>query len=150
MCLDLTKSQCQVLIAEKDIVCYKFVNKVTDRFFTPYRGSEIIIGETYTSELKLNFDNESVNNILYNENDIVGTVEKGLHSFKSFKSACKECQGKYNKRNRVVKCIIPKGSSYYVGVFGDISFASDKLKYVKIYSRPISGLRYFICNKFRF
>lgn len=84
-------------------------------YHTPYIKTIIELGKEYTSEL-----------YLY---EFLNLVEKGLHSFIQ-KPNIKE--GEY-----LVKCIIPKGSKYYKGIFelGPYSFdsiASDKLKYIKI------------------
>lgn len=84
-------------------------------YHTPYIKTIIELGKKYTSEL-----------YLY---EFLNLVEKGLHSFVQ-KPNIKE--GQY-----LVKCIIPKGSKYYKGIFEIDSYsfdsiASDKLKYIKI------------------
>ena len=77
---------------------------------TIYQGFKVKMGETYTSELE----------------KIDDSIEKGLHSFETMEDA------KYLS-HVVAKCIIPKGSKYYKGTFlGDISYASDRLTYLKI------------------
>ena len=81
-----------------------------DEYYTPYQQFEVKIGETYFSKLDK----------WYN------IVEKGLHSFETLKDA-KDC------RDIIAKCIIPKGSEYYKGMFNDnISYASNKLTYLEI------------------
>lgn len=85
-------------------------------FVTPYQGSVVTIGNTYSS------------NLVKDEYNYIG---KGLHSF------CKRKDALESKvlRKVVVKCIIPKGSTYYKGKFGFYeydSYASDKITYVKI------------------
>lgn len=78
---------------------------------TPYRRMPIEIGETYHSQLE--------------RND--GEVEVGLHSFASAEDAKNDGGG------IVVKCVIPKGSKYYIGTYHDnVSYASDTLKYVEV------------------
>lgn len=85
--------------------------KLVKANLTSYRNFEIKIGKTYTSDLEKEDDR----------------IEKGLHSFKSLGVA------KKFSHNKIVKCIIPKGSTYYIGKFGNfISYASDKLTYVEI------------------
>ena len=77
---------------------------------TIYQGFKVKMGETYTSDLE----------------KISDYIEKGLHSFETMEDA------KYLS-HVVAKCIIPKGSKYYKGTFlGDISYASDRLTYLKI------------------
>ena len=77
---------------------------------TFYQGFKVKMGETYTSELE----------------KIDDTIEKGLHSFETMEVA-------KSFSNIVAKCIIPKGSKYYEGLFGcDASYASDRITYVEI------------------
>jgi hypothetical protein len=82
---------------------------------TPFKNVEIEIGETYKSKL--------IRNGL--------SIEDGIHSVKSLKVA-KRLTSLY-ETTFVAKCIIPKGSEYYIGNFnGYVSYASDTLKYVEI------------------
>ena len=78
---------------------------------TYYQEVEVKIGETYSSTLNKCWD----------------TVEQGLHSFGKLEDA-------KTFTSFVAKCIIPKGSRYYKGTFGDsyLSYASNKLTYVEI------------------
>lgn len=133
MCLDLHKSSRGILVAETDIVVYKYLKiRSGGSLITPFQYSPVVIGETYESKLNvrlysdLNLDNDELPDDL-----IVGFVSEGLHSFGEFKNAYK--QYKYDKCERVVvKCIIPKGSQYYIGKFDEhLSYASEKLTYVK-------------------
>jgi hypothetical protein len=146
MCLDLKKFAIP-RIALKDITVYKFLRQIDSGitpYVTPYRHSPISIGETYTSKLERNgsFFKES-------------SIDKGIHSLKSISNAkdladlnsyidglmvsnqlkvIEEANRNY-KTHVVVECIIPAGSIYYVGIFGAYdkkSYASNKLKYVKI------------------
>lgn len=81
-------------------------------YLTPYRNFPIEIGETYTSDLIKNEDND---------------VNYGLHSFEKIEDVKMDGYGTY------VKCIIPKGSKYYKGIFKRCnSYASDTLKYTEI------------------
>lgn len=82
-------------------------------FITPYRRFPIIIGETYDSILEKN----------------PKYINKGIHSFKNIKDAKNDA----DLYNVIVKCIIPKDSKYYKGIFNNVvSYASNKLKYVEI------------------
>jgi hypothetical protein len=82
---------------------------------TPYQKVGIKIGETYKSKLI--------------KDDLL--IEEGIHSFESFKSA--NYFASFEEKKIVAKCIIPKGSEYYVGNFnGFVSYASDTLKYVEV------------------
>ena len=81
---------------------------------TPYQNAIIEIGETYQSELEIN--------------ELI-EVHIGLHSFAKLTDAINNGDGVY------VKCIIPKGSHYFIGDFFDsISYASDKITYLEIVS----------------
>lgn len=113
MCLEI-KHNAKKMTARKDIVVYKILLKWRDGTLrTPFRNCVINIGEQKESYL------------LKEENEI--TI--GLHSFKSY-NLISDKDGHWG---RVAKCIIPKGSKYYVGKFdGRISYASDKIKYIKI------------------
>ena len=104
------------LEAETDIVCWKFleiVNYKKGKFKTPYKNFPVKIGKTYTS--KLVKEGKEVN--------------VGIHSFVKIEDAL-DYQNGYGRV--VAKCIIPKGSMYFLGAYDltDDSYASDKLKYV--------------------
>jgi hypothetical protein len=87
---------------------------------TPYQNVEIKIGETYKSKLI--------------KNELL--VEDGIHSFKNLEDA--NYFAGFDKNRIVAKCIIPKGSEYYIGKYGYngydgfVSYTSDTLKYVEI------------------
>lgn len=92
-------------------------------YHTTYVNAKIEIGNTYTSSLS-------------RDNDLLKSyIETGLHAF-----VCEKDVSKYLKRSHenkryavIVKCLIPKGSKYYVGTFyGYKSYASDTLKYLEI------------------
>ena len=115
MCLDLNKDQQQVKTAVEDMVCYKVLDKnyVHDKLTTIFKRSVVNIGELYTSEFTFNHDSTS--------------VQMGLHSFTYEDDAKKlmEYVNRYKLNNEhelnkfavVVKCTIPKGSTYYEGNF---------------------------------
>lgn len=83
---------------------------------TPYLHCPVFIGVTYES--KLEKDGK--------------IVHVGLHSFEKENDARLDIS--YGAASPVlVQCIIPKGANYYKGRFGDaVSYASDKLEYIKI------------------
>ena len=61
-------------------------------------------------------------------------ITKGLHSFAILHDCMNDANSWAftNNKTVLVKCVIPKGSCYYVGEFGgDKSYASDKLVYVE-------------------
>lgn len=82
---------------------------------TPYYNAFIEMGKTYDSIIN------------YDEN--CDEIEQALHSFKYEATAIDES----SSNSVIVRCLIPKGSTYYVGIFDDCdSYASDRLTYVEI------------------
>lgn len=124
MCLEL-KENVQSKIAERNITCYKFVEKFnhSNDLTTPYKHAVVEIGKTYTSEI--------------NQSGL--SINKALHSYKNKSNAVKDAKyfsdNDYRK-TLVVKCRIPKGSVYYQGYFdGDLkapSYASNCIEYLEI------------------
>lgn len=106
--------------ARKDITCYKVVICVGDRLLTPFKGVDVKRKVRYVSTLDRVYHNE---------------IEKGLHSCKYWIGAyrLKRMFNEYRKV-KIIRCKIPKGSTYYEGKFdtlnGDIkSYASDTIIY---------------------
>ena len=93
------------------VVNYEKNSIETDiEYRTYYKSLKVEMGETYTSDL-INLGKK---------------VEIGLHSFKTKMGA------KFLSKT-IAKCIIPKGSKYYIGEFTcETSYASDCLTYVEI------------------
>lgn len=89
---------------------------IPDIYVTPHQSAIIEIGNLYKSEIE------------FEGNDI----EKALHSFVGI-----NCIIKRDRSDITVKCIIPKGSTYYIGDFrsaynNNNSYASNQLKYLEI------------------
>ena len=117
MCLKISNGFGEPQIATEDLIVYKVLKSISDKFTTPYQNTVIKIGCTYTSEFSFNF---------------FGDIEKGLHSYVSLDNARYDAMGYIIKRV-ICKCLIPKGSRYYQGLFGKYkSIASDKLTYLEI------------------
>lgn len=113
----------RIRTAKKDIVCYKFLRRKGEQLITPYQYTFVEIGETYDSKLRKDFQ---------------GDIEEGLHSFKRLKAVDSFVEDNYYKTLYssivIVKCIIPKGSTYYKGRYASSTcYASDTLKYVEIF-----------------
>lgn len=132
MCLEKVKTDYK--IAEKDIVCYKVILKYKSKkdYTSPYRKSKYSMGETYKAHL---FPNHPFNK----------KVPTGIHTFKTEKGARRliEILDKlYANSLRYpdlcfAKCIIPKGTKYYEGMY-DVnalglwwykSYAAEYLKF---------------------
>ena len=124
MCLYIKKDQ-KSKICRKDITCYKICDYTYGRLFTFYRCDAIEIGETYISDIWLHKSSPFVPINL-------ASITKGLHSFVSIKSLLNAVC--FNEHIRIIKCIIPKGSEYYLGEFENKNdaYASNKLKYLEI------------------
>jgi len=137
MCLTLNKRY-KKNTAKKDIVVYKVlfkhftydieIDKFDTMFETIYQHSIIKIDEIYES-------NFTIRNSISSG---FPEVHKGLHSYKYIDDAIMEASG-WMATTFIAKCIIPKGSEYYVNgkyvpYFGNPSkqYASNKLKYIKI------------------
>lgn len=123
MCLLRTEPK---KIAEEDVVCYKFLER--SRYFgifgtklkSPYRGVKYTLGKMKKSKLiteKIFLFHAPIVNI-------------GLHSFVDYDDVVEFIE---SSDYVVVKCIIPKGAEYILGLFdGFPSYASDKLLPVEI------------------
>ena len=117
MCLVLKSTFTWAKKAKKDIIVYKVIKEDNGMYKTPCQNFVVKIGETYTSKL----------------NKHSSVVEEGLHSFENFSDANFEAMCCIWHKHIVVKCIIPKGSKYYKGLFGSYdSYVSNKLTYIEI------------------
>ena len=125
MCLSNISKQ---KVAERDIVVFKYVYWDEDRkaYLTPFQHAKIIIGRTYTSALDVQKKKGG---------NIVGV---GLYSFRNkrdvFDNARIDKMIRHQHTFHVVRCIIPKGSLYYTGIFDDStpSYVSNTLTYEEI------------------
>ena len=113
--------------ATKDICVYKVVEDCRDSRFkndgyfgkiiTPYRHFVVALGETYRTKFSYNAD---------------GDVEMGLHTYSNYETAKNYVDRFGWSPTKIVRCVIPKGSSYHIGsFFGRASYASTRLKYVE-------------------
>lgn len=127
MCLTITENSIAQK-AETDIICYKVALKQNNRLCSYFRNSTINIGELYKSDL-------------YKDKFFTDIIEIGLHSIIRLEDAVKFIKRSKNKIV-ILKCVIPKDSLFYEGIFsyhfgyldssGSCkSYASDKLIYVQ-------------------
>lgn len=130
MCLKIRKNA-KVKTAEKDIVCYKVVEKrVKSGYVTPFFNMPISIGEEYGDVSLEKKDN------MYEE--IV--VEEGYHSLKTFEDAADYTAMLMLAHQvcfTIIKCVIPKGAKYYDGrtpMLGKLhnGYVSDKIRYTEV------------------
>jgi hypothetical protein len=135
MCLEI-KSESDstpiLQVATEDIVVYKFLECTYEHFKTPYRGVKIKIGSSYHSKLLIDTeDTEAVNSLKKLSSYNLTIINIGIHSFKNLESAI--WYRDIYSDHIAVKCIIPNGSSYYLGEFkGCECYASDNIKYISI------------------
>ncbi len=126
-------------IATKDIIVYKILIPKYHELFTPYYNDNIEIGKTY----KGTFSRYSIwikhkpraftNNIICFLISLFFSkiISSGyIHSYNNYNIIFNTNNWFYGNYYLIVKCIIPKGTLYFIGKDGDI--ASRKLKYVKI------------------
>lgn len=133
MCL-YTK-QTEPKIAEEDIICYKFYIRDNEILFSPYQESRAPeIGIVANTELGKSYRPTDIGSYIHN---FLGfkRVDKGFHSFKTLEETKHEVNGYWNNLGLVIfKCIIPRGSLYYKGIFGDRyeSYCSNSIKLIEI------------------
>jgi len=139
MCLALQKPE--IIVAKEDIVCYKVMIEYPRNngiWTSPYMGMAYREGHSYELGKKLNLldSSKTIKEYRYR-------VEEGFHSFTSLSEALfflNAFEARYPCLNRcsdasryvVVKCIIPKGTTYAEGLFFDwgnkfLSFCSEKI-----------------------
>ncbi len=126
MCLFI-KENAKKRVAKRPITVYKHVFKsMTGDILTPYQSFKVEEGKLYTSSL-------------CRKTEPLDMIDIGLHSFRTKRDALADVKsamrnvGITAKAYYIVKCIIPKGSSYYVGTtFNVRSYASDAIKYGKL------------------
>ena len=86
------------------------IDREENQFVTPYRDVIVKMGKTYISRVKVSSWNE---------------IGQALHSYVDIPTD--------NVYPYIAKCIIPKGATYYEGIFDERrSYASNKLKYINI------------------
>lgn len=105
MCLYLKERRLTPEKALKEIVCYKVLEKLNGKLFTPYQHM-LVQGEKMTEAH-------------FQYNPIGRTIDIGIHSFSQERAAirrCKKLNKCFTRRNYIVKkCIISAGTPYWVG-----------------------------------
>lgn len=138
MCL-ITKQQ-NPKIANKDIVCYKYLDS---NLKSPYTQFQYEFDKLYTTKIRKsnewtcfgnldeNFLDENYPHWSERKYSILKCLGRGFHSSKTIKRL--QMEGIDTKK--IYKCIIPKGSEYYED-FTQL-FISDKL----IVKNPVSKIK---------
>lgn len=106
------------LIAKEDMIVYKILDGHPDEensVISPFRGFRYILNTPYNTNIKHGYD--------------FSIITEGFHSFLTIKDVMNyfddPFNGFFNNKFVVYKCIIPKGSEYFLGKYGDI--ASDNI-----------------------
>ena len=124
MCLVI--KQLEPKIADKDIICYKLVErtKIKGVYKSHFQGFEYVIRQLYTNNLDIRFANKSIKRYFYR---CFYKIEEGMfHSYTSnlypiILSPLPNCA--------LLKCIIPKGAYYFEGYSDNsLSYASSQIK----------------------
>lgn len=128
MCLILGKDQ-EKKVAKTNIECFKVVEKYEDpngavEYFSFFQTTPIDVGVVMRSELgRPRAEQRGGKNIK--------TIYEGFHSFSTTESIERHFRFPINSFN-VFRCIIPKGSEYYVGTFGEVeNYCSNAIKYIE-------------------
>lgn len=123
-------------VAEKDIVCYKILTAYVRNehifYRTPFTGDPITLGDYVEAE-----GYKDIVNMVPTDGYKCEVIGGFIHTFKYRKDAVRiatnECRDGYRLDDPViVKCIIPKGTRYYAGVFENTflpSYATEALQY---------------------
>lgn len=110
MCLELLSKK---LVAKEDIVCYKILRKRGNKLYTPYQEVKIKPG-IFKATGTLSEDCGTR----------IKTVGEGvIHTFAKYNQALDEKGG---ENTLIYKCVIPKGTNYYIGLFkAFLSYGSE-------------------------
>jgi hypothetical protein len=106
-------------IAEEDIVVYKILNIGNDRITSPYRYFTWNLDTVYETEIKETTDYTCFDDKAKTEYNIcseeVKSIGRGFHSALN-KKRLSEDREEWTNEEVIFKCIIPKGSEYYIGL----------------------------------
>ena len=128
MCLRLDYSEPK--IADKDIVCYKLVErtKIKGIYKSSFQKFEYVIRQLYTNNLNIRFVDKIIKNLspAYTSLCMYIIEEDMFHSYASHLYPVilspLPC-------GALLECIIPKGAYYFEGYFDDSpSYASSQIK----------------------
>ena len=114
-------------IAQKDIVCYKFY--ILRKVYPPHEDA-VLLSPYQDSPAPI--INEVTNTLLdrayLSKYTAVYMVGRGFHSFKYLDDLIEELDFWLSFDIKIFKCIIPKGTKYYEGKFGDFpSYCSESI-----------------------
>lgn len=134
MCLVLLDPE--IKIAKGDIICYKVMVKRGETLISPYKGMRYECGTTYVSEtpMRVKYGLLAVHLGNHLKQIDAAHIEEGFHSLVIEKEAVslKSALQRQGPQYVVVKCLIPSGTRYAVGVFYSFrrsfsSFCSERI-----------------------
>jgi hypothetical protein len=118
------------LIAEENILCYKVLTQVLtggspDEFLTPYQLEPIRMSVYLNCRIPfIAWDDSKLCSFWRHKLGFSRIVESGfIHTFRV------EHAIRVNKYESVFKCIIPKGTKYFVGINND--YASERIIFLE-------------------
>ena len=116
-------------IADKDIVCYKLVEKTKIKgvYKSCFQEFEYVIRQSYTNNLGIKFVDRIIKNLCpsYPHYGIYAIEEGMFHSYTNYMPF----ELFTSLDETILKCIIPKGAYYYEGHFNYYtSYASSQIK----------------------
>ena len=128
MCLVI--NQLKPKIADKDIVCYKLVERTNIKgiYKSSFQGFEYVIRQLYTNNFDIRFVDKIIKNLDTTRSGLcLYIIEEGM--FHSYVSYLYPVILSPLPHGALLKCIIPKGAYYYEGYFYDLpSYASSQIK----------------------
>ena len=127
MCLQLDCLEPK--IANKDIICYKIVEKTKIKgvYKSYFQEFEYVIRQLYTNNLDIKFVDRIIKNLCpsYPHYGTYAIDEGMFHSYTNYMPFMLFSL----PDETILKCIIPKGAYYYKGYFDELpSYASSQIK----------------------
>ena len=125
MCLITTKNIPE--IAQKDIVCYKFY--ILHKVYPPYEDAVLLSPYQDSPAPTINKVTNTLLDRAYLSNyRATYIISRGFHSFKYLDDLINELDFWQSFDIKIFRCIIPKGTKYYEGKFGDFpSYCSQSI-----------------------
>ncbi len=131
MCFTIDQNHPEAKIAEEDIVCYKLFNSAGRTSFSENKNFLFSICKGFKYKKGARYDDCKIDPI----GRINGIIEEGIHSYCKPATVCEspykylESIPTFNKwiDSVQVKCIIPKGTVYYLNEVWDSSTSTANL-----------------------
>ena len=131
MCLEVNRLRHLRLkpkVAKKDIVCYKVIKYGKTGFFTPFMGMPVDVHECHKKREGLIDPLCKFQEYPYPKTNLGHFINHGIHSWRNVNDAMLNRCSSDEVPSLVLRCIIPKGTRYWIGKEGD--YVSETLKIV--------------------